>query len=193
MARPECPRHLGDGFFLIIFLTDAIIMVVPADTLLAITLLLVPQKKREWFLAGFVGAILGYVALAILTQTTFQPVLVDFIRAHDFTNTFQDMMGQAHRYGYVNLIIGCLTIVPQNVCLVGGILIGLNPLLVFVVVAVIKWVRILVVILLVKQAVVTGLFLKEKMHLKDYWMLIKSFFHKASPTAKVKKSQEKMP
>jgi hypothetical protein len=136
------------------------------------------QIKQALHSEGYVGAILGDLGLVLLTQTTFQPVLVDFIREHDFTNTFQDMISQAKGYGWVNLIIGCLTIVPQNVCLVGGILIGLNPFVVFTVVALIKWLRILVVILLVKQAVKTGVFLQEKMHLKDYWKLVKSFFRK---------------
>lgn len=172
---------MGDGFFLLIFLADAIVMVVPADTLMAITLLVVPQKKREWCIAGLVGAMLGYLILIILTQTTFRPEIIHYLSTSDFTrDSFNEILSGPSKFGYFNLIVGSLTVIPQNVCVVGGIIIGLNAFLVLFLAGLIKLGRILVVILLVKQAVKTGLFLKDKLKLKDYWIIISSIWKKSS-------------
>lgn len=154
-------------------------MVVPADTLLGITLLVVPQKKREWCTAGLVGAMLGYLILIILTMTTFRPEIVNWLLSSEFTREpFQMITEGRSKFGYFNLIVGSLTIIPQNVCVVGGIIIGLNPFLTLFLAGLIKLGRLIIVIVLIRQTFRTGLFLKKKLHLKDYWTILRSFWRK---------------
>lgn len=170
---------MGDGFFLLIFFADAIFMVIPADTLLGITLLVVPQKKREWCTAGIAGAMLGYLVLIVLTMTTFRPEIVDLLMSSELTReSFQEVIQGPTKLGYFNMIVGSLTVIPQNVCVVGGIIIGLNPVLILFYAGLIKLVRVIVVIVLIRQAVRTGLFLKDKLHLKDYWTIVRSLWRK---------------
>lgn len=139
------------GFFFLIFLVDSFLLFLPADGLIAVSVLFAPDKKRVWFLMAVLGSLLGFVILYALTISSFEKSIVDFIVAGDAAASFHQITKHAARYGYLALGVGVFTFVPPGVSLMAGIVIGLNPLAVLGIVFASKVFRIWLMIFLVQK------------------------------------------
>lgn len=153
---------MADGFFLLLVFLDSFLIFLPGEGLVALTLLFVPDKKWEWFTACCVGHILGFALFSILSQTTIQPALVEMIIQYDYSHNFQKIMHHAAQYGYLDISIGAFTFVPAIICLIGGIAVGLNVWMVFLVVSLVKIVRIYFIFVLVKSVWKSAIYVKDK-------------------------------
>ena len=133
---PYADKWWVTWFFAFFFFIDSYLMLIPIDGLMVITLVFVPHKVKKWFFAGLMGATLGYISLAFLTQSSFQHFLLSLIQDSGYMSTYQGMVFSLSQRGYVYLLLLTFTFMPQNICLVGSILVGLKPTLVlFILVA----------------------------------------------------------
>ena len=152
------------AYFFFSFFFDSFIMFIPADGLLAVAVLFAPDKKRVWFLIAVFGSLLGFLVTYILTLSSLQYWLIDLIVEYDSGGFFRDITTQAVKYGYLNLSLAVFTVVPPIICLLAGIVIGLNPLAVFAIVFVSKVFRIALMIFLVRKLWAGVIFVKHKIH-----------------------------
>ncbi len=123
-------------FFATFFFIDSYIMLIPIDGLMVITLVFVPHKMKKWFFAGLVGATLGYISISFLTESSFQHYILSWIQAWGYMASYQGLIVSLAQRGYIYLLLLTFTFMPQNICLVGSLLVGLQPTIVlFILVA----------------------------------------------------------
>lgn len=113
-------------FFAAFFFIDSYVMLIPIDGLMVITLVFVPQKIKKWFFSGLVGATLGYITLMILTESQFQYLILHVIKSFGYFESYQKIVMALSERGYVYLMLLTFTFMPQNLCLIGSQLVGLN-------------------------------------------------------------------
>lgn len=140
------------GFFFLLYFFDSFLIFLPAESFLALTLLFVPDRKRVWVLAAITGALSGFILFYLLSLSSFQPKLIEFIESKSLAESFALVVNYGTRYGYPSLVALVFIAVPPLVGLVAGILIGLNPLIVFVIVFLAKIFRILTMICVMRFA-----------------------------------------
>lgn len=126
-------------------------------------LLFVPDRKRVWVLAAIAGALSGFILFYLLSLSSFQPKLVEFIESESLTEPFALVVDYGSRYGYSSLVALVFIAVPPLVGLVAGILIGLNPLVVFMIVILAKVFRIFAMIYIMRFAKRYVLRVREKL------------------------------
>lgn len=151
------------GFFFLLYFFDSFLIFLPAESFLALTLLFVPDRKRVWVLAALAGALCGFLIFYLLSLSSFQPKLVEFIEDESLMASFEMVVDYGTRYGYPSLVVLVFVAVPPLVGLVAGILIGLNPLIVFVIVILAKIFRIFAMIYLMRFAKRYVLRVREKL------------------------------
>jgi membrane protein YqaA with SNARE-associated domain len=117
-------------FFFVLFFCDGVLVFLPSDSLLAVTLLLAPDRHRPWILAAVAGTLSSLAVFYFASLSPLKPAIIEFIRQSDFSHAFDKLTAAAAETGYLKLAIAVLTVVPSLVCLVGGIFVGLNPILV---------------------------------------------------------------
>ncbi|MBF0107156.1 MAG: hypothetical protein HQM16_17740 [Deltaproteobacteria bacterium] len=149
-------------FFLIIFFLDSFLMFIPADSLLAVSVLFAKDKKKKWYLTAMTGAFLGFLLFLYLTESQFRSITVAFIQDHDPHDLFGHITSHASKYGYFDLSLAVFTVVPSVFCLVGGIIINLNPSIVFAIVCASKAFRVWLVMYLTAKAYGTAVLIKNK-------------------------------
>lgn len=152
-------------FFFVFYFLDSFLIFLPADGLLSLTLLWATHRMRPWVLAAVAGSMSGYLLFYVLSLTSFQPLLFDLLREHQFLEVYQDVIKITREYGYVGLISGVLTFVPPVIALVAGVSLHLQPFLIFVIVSLGKTVRIFVMIYLMRilKTSIVGL--------RDHWLV----------------------
>lgn len=148
--------------FFIVFFLDSFLFFVPADGLLAVAILFTPARKRLWFFMSVAGSVAGFLLFYFLMISSFHLAVIDFIVKYDTQFFFQHIITHAAKYGYFDLSIAVFTFVPPGICLVGGIVIGLHPSVVFFIVCFSKVVRILTVIYVVKKTWVAVILIKHR-------------------------------
>jgi hypothetical protein len=137
-------------FFLILYFLDSFLVFLPAEALLSLTLLLAPEKTRPWSIAAIAGAVFGFAIFYFLSLSSFEPYVIKLIHENDWSHQFDRIVNAANHTGYLNLALAVWTVVPPIACLVGGILVGLNPFLVFMIVLSAKVFRIFFMIYLMR-------------------------------------------
>jgi len=152
------------AYFFFSFFLDSFVMFIPAEGLLAVAVLFAPDKKRVWFLFAVLGSLLGFFITYILTVSSLQHWLIDLIVEYDSGGFFYDITTHAAKYGYLNLSLAVFTVVPPIICLLAGIVIGLNPLIVFAIVFASKVFRIVLVIFVVRKMWAAVILFKHKIH-----------------------------
>ncbi len=122
---------VGPVFFLI-FLVDAFIMVIPADSLFSTTYVLRPQHLKKWYLWSIVGAAAGFGLLILLGHTVLHPFLMESIQTTGFySEVGKYLQRHAYDYGLIELTIAVFTIVPLTIASVAGVAVGLDPWAIF--------------------------------------------------------------
>jgi len=130
---PYAEKAWVNWFFGFFFFIDSFVMFIPIDGLMVITLVFVPKKIRMWFLSGLLGALIGYVAIAFLTQSSFQHYIMSWIDAWGYTQQYKEIVVLLAEHGYAYMAALTFTFMPQNICLVGSVLVGLDPVLVLII------------------------------------------------------------
>lgn len=149
-------------FFFLAFLLDSFLMFIPADGLLSVTVLFAPDKKRTWYLASLAGSLLGYVIFYFLTISSFQHLVLDFVTRMDYAQVFNEIVSRARHFGLLYLAVAVFVMIPPVFGMVAGIVIGLNPWSVFIMLCVLKAVRIYFLIFIVKKLWSAMILLRQK-------------------------------
>lgn len=118
-------------FFAVFFFIDSFILVMPIDGVMVVALVFVPHKLKKWFFYSVVGAGLGYVVMMFLTESSFQPMIVQWVQDWGSYETYQSTLANIHEHGYLYLSLAAYTVVPQNISLVTSLLADLNVYIVF--------------------------------------------------------------
>lgn len=137
-------------FFALMYFCDSFLMFLPADSLMSVTLLIVPRKTRTWILAAMAGTMAGFLIFYLLSLSSFKIWAFEFVRVNGLMPAFATITANATQYGYAKLAIGVLTAVPPIACLVGGIVVGLDPFTVFLIASLGKFVRIILMLLIMR-------------------------------------------
>jgi len=133
-------------FFLIAFFIDAFVIVIPIDGLLCFMLIFAEDQKKKLYVYSLVGFVLGFIAIALLTASTFQQDIIDVIYHFGFKDSLTAILESAGSYGYFNIALGTLTIVAPAICLVSGIIVGLDWNATLMIVIVMKALRLFLMI-----------------------------------------------
>lgn len=153
---------------LFLFFIDSYIVVIPIDGVMAAALIFVPDRKRVWYLAGLVGAFLGYLIFYLLLTSSLHHDVTQYLMQLDST-AYKNILSHAQSYGYWYIAWGLLTVIPPIICLGAGLVSQLNPLVIFLMLCVAKVFRLWLVIFLTEK--VWSAFLKMKQtilsHRKD--------------------------
>lgn len=147
------------------FFIDAFVVVIPIDGIMAAALIYAPDRKRTWYLAGLVGSFLGYLLFYFLLLSTFQNEVIQYLVGID-AEAYRSVIAHANDYGYWYVAWGLLTVVPPVICLGAGLVSGLQPFLVFLMLCVAKVFRLWLVIFLTEKLWKAFLVIKSKV--KDH-------------------------
>lgn len=118
-------------FWFVVFLLDSIVIVLPVDTLLAATLALKPERRVQWMSAALGGFGLGLAIVAVLVNSQLQPWFFEQINHWGYVAHVEDIVSHAQDYGYLELFLGVYTIVPSLFGVLAGVLVHLNPWIVW--------------------------------------------------------------
>ncbi len=129
--------------FFVLFFIDAFLMVLPADTLLGATVSIRPKHVKKWTVAACLGSSVGLGLAIILALTVLHEYFVRTTLEGGFYHKVQEIIAHAQDYGYLELSIGVFTIVPSILAGLAGVLVGLNPWVVWVLVVTAKLLKIL--------------------------------------------------
>lgn len=148
-------------FFFLLFFSDCILLFLPSDSLLAVTLLFAPDRQRPWVLAAIAGTLLSLAIFYFASLSPLKPQIIELIKQSDLSNTFDTLTAAASKSGYWQLVAGVLTFVPAIVCLVGGIFVGLNPFAVFIIAAGGRIVRLFIMIAVTRTLKISAVGIKN--------------------------------
>jgi membrane protein YqaA with SNARE-associated domain len=119
--------HWVTPLFFLLFFVDAVILVIPVDTLLAATVSLKPQQKKKWVISSILGYSTSLALVAILVNSHLQPYLFEMFNRWGYLNHVRDLVEHAQSYGYFELTVAVFTLVPALFGVLIGVLLGLNP------------------------------------------------------------------
>ena len=114
-----------------LLLVDSIILFLPVDTLLAATITLKPRKMKIWILSSLAGFALGLGVVAVLVNSHLQPWLFEIFENWGYLHHVQDVVAHAQDYGYIELAIGVFTVLPSLFGVLIGVLVKLDPWIVW--------------------------------------------------------------
>lgn len=110
-----------------LFFIDSFLLFIPVDTLMAATLAMKPQHRVRWITWGLVGFGLGLGMVAILVNSQLQPWFFEQINHWGYVAHVQDVVSHAQSYGYLELTLGVYTVLPSLFGVLAGVLVHLNP------------------------------------------------------------------
>jgi len=119
--------HWVTPFFFIIFFLDSLLLVIPVDSLLGASMSLRPRHIKKWLLASTLGFALGLGILALVANSHLQPWAFKWFEELGYFHHVEKVLEQAENYGYLSLTIGVFTILPSLFGVIIGVLVGLNP------------------------------------------------------------------
>jgi membrane protein YqaA with SNARE-associated domain len=122
---------------------------IPIDALLAASISLKPQHRVKWVLWGVLGFSLGLGAVALLVNTHLQPYVFDFFNRRGYIDYLKEIVEHAQNYGYIELTIGVFTVLPSLFGVLIGVIVGLNPWIVWLLCMAGKVLKILVTVWLI--------------------------------------------
>ncbi len=137
-------------------------MFVPADGLVAVTVMFAPDKKRSWYLASVAGAILAVLIFYFLSISEFRHWTIDFLSSHNYENFYHDFVRTTRKEGYLALCIATITFVPPAIGMIAGAVAGLDPLAVFLIVSGLKSLRIWLLMEIVKRGWSALILIRQK-------------------------------
>lgn len=114
-----------------LFLLDSIILFLPVDTLLAATITLKPKKMKTWIFFSLLGFAIGLAIVAIIVNSHLQPWLFELFDNWGYLDHVREVVAHAQDYGYIELAIGAFTILPSLFGVLIGVLVGLDPWIVW--------------------------------------------------------------
>ena len=141
--------HWVTPLFFGLFFIDAVILVIPVDTLLGATVALKPEHKKKWVLASIIGYATSLALVAILVNSHLQPYLFELFESWGYMEHVRSMVEHAQNYGYIELTIAVFTLIPSLFGVLIGVVLGLNPFAVWAISLSGKITKILVTVWLV--------------------------------------------
>lgn len=130
-------------FFLFLFFIDSFLMVLPADSLLGATVAIRPKHVKKWAFFSCLGSALGLALAIFLAETVLHDYFFRLMAEGGFYHRVQEIIEHAQNYGYLELAIGVFTIVPSLIAGLAGVVVGLNPWIVFLLISSAKILKIL--------------------------------------------------
>jgi len=130
-------------FFFFFFFADALVMVLPADSLLGATASMHPKHLKKWAVLSCLGAASGLALAVLLGNTVLHNYLHALISEGGYYHRVGDILTHAQNYGYLELTIGVFTFLPCVIGAIAGAVVGLNPFWVFLIVLAAKLLKIL--------------------------------------------------
>jgi len=142
----ELARHADAPWvtplFFALFVLDAFVMVIPADTLLGATVSMRKKHLKKWLIVALAGSAIGLAIAMLLAQTVFHDYFIKLTSEGGAYHKVQDVINHAKNYGYIELSIGVFTVVPSIIAGLAGVIVGLNPWVVWVIIVAAKWLKI---------------------------------------------------
>jgi len=109
------------------FFLDALIVVLPIDSIMSATLTLKPQHARKWVLSAMLGFSLGLGLVALMANSHLEPYLLSWIAKLGYSARLEEVLSHAQTHGYWELTLGSFTILPPIFGVLMGVSVGLNP------------------------------------------------------------------
>lgn len=128
-------------FFALLFFLDAIFSVFPSDSLLAAVVVIQPKHVKSWTLYASIGFALGLGLLTLLANSHLQPLFYQWLENWGYGENISSTLQEISLHGYGGLTLGAFTFVPCPISILAGIMVGLNPRIVFLITALGKYTK----------------------------------------------------